>query len=217
FQAIDLISSISYSFIQIFVICVSLYLSSILQQFNRKIHSLDCKYVATSYWLKLRQDYNQVSRLVRSFDDVINGIVFVSFACNLYLVCLQVYFLLRSDITIRQGFHACPENTSSGFLNGYERIISNVYFVYSSTYYIVRTFVVSFTAAKVHTASMEIAPVLYNVPPPTYCIEVQRFIEQIHGSTIALSGLNFFYCTKEVILSMISTVITYELVLLQFN
>ncbi|XP_047534312.1 gustatory receptor for sugar taste 64f-like [Vanessa atalanta] len=152
-------------------------------------------HLPVSRWRKLREDYNRATRLVRSFDDAINSIVFTSFASNLYFVCLQLYHLLK-------------------FFNGYEL---SIYVTFSLMFVLSRSLAVSLTAAQVHSASLVAAPSLYNVPSSSYSTEVQRFLEQIHGDTVALTGLNFFYITKELVLSVVGTIVTYELVLLQFN
>ncbi|XP_045761108.1 gustatory receptor for sugar taste 64f-like [Maniola jurtina] len=172
-------------------------------------------YLPSSYWRKLRIDYNRVSRLVRCFDDSINGIVLISFASNLYFSCLKLHY------TISNGFHLqrClnypnyNEKDSTGFIPDYLLIM---FATYSLVFVLLRSLAVAIIAAKVHSASLVVAPVLYSVPSPTFCTEIQRFIEQIHGNTVALTGLNFFYVNKELILTIFGTIVTYELVLLQF-
>lgn len=52
---------------------------------------------------------------------------------------------------------------------------------------------------------------------PHWCTEVRRFSEHVVNDTIALTGMRFFYLTRKLILSVASTIITYELVLIQFN
>lgn len=52
---------------------------------------------------------------------------------------------------------------------------------------------------------------------PHWCTEVRRFSEHVVNDTIALSGMRFFYLTRKLILSVAGTIITYELVLIQFN
>jgi gustatory receptor len=39
----------------------------------------------------------------------------------------------------------------------------------------------------------------------------------VRTETIALSGMNFFYFTRKMVLGAAATVVTYELVLLQFD
>lgn len=43
---------------------------------------------------------------------------------------------------------------------------------------------------------------------------MQRFIDLVNGEFVALSGRKFFFLTRKMILAMVGTVVTYELVLL---
>lgn len=52
---------------------------------------------------------------------------------------------------------------------------------------------------------------------PNWCTEVRRFSEHVVNDTIALTGMRFFYLTRKLILSVAGTIITYELVLIQFQ
>ncbi|XP_052747520.1 gustatory receptor for sugar taste 64f-like [Bicyclus anynana] len=172
-----------------------------------------------SYWRKLREDYNNASRLVRRFDDVINCITLISFASNLLFVCLQLSYLLANGIrgTCQSRYYydnLLVSNNSSGSIYPY---IYATFSVYSVMFLILRALGLALIAARIHSESLVAVPVLYNVPSPTCGIEVQRFIQQIHGSTVALTGHNFFYVTKDLLLSVVGTIVTYELVLLQFE
>ncbi|CAK1600233.1 unnamed protein product [Parnassius mnemosyne] len=99
-------------------------------------------------------------------------------------------------------------------MGGYE---AAAYFLFSLVYLITRSVAVSLIASQVNTASTVPAPVLYDVPSPVYCIEVQRFLDQVHGNKVALSGLQFFSVTRSLLLTVAGTIVTYELVMFQFN
>jgi gustatory receptor len=90
-------------------------------------------------------------------------------------------------------------------------------------------------AASIHDASNFPLEVLKAVPYEGWCVEIQRFIDQIRSQTMAFSGYKFFYLTRQTILAvseqnflygfesdasviqMLTTIVTYELVLLQFD
>ncbi|KAJ9591297.1 hypothetical protein L9F63_002171, partial [Diploptera punctata] len=46
---------------------------------------------------------------------------------------------------------------------------------------------------------------------------VNRFLEQITTDNVALTGLNFFPVTRMVLLTLAGTIVTYEIVLVQFG
>lgn len=47
--------------------------------------------------------------------------------------------------------------------------------------------------------------------------QTQRFSEEVANDKVALSGMKFFYLTRGLVLSVAGTIVTYELVLLQFH
>ncbi|KAI8430275.1 hypothetical protein MSG28_000601 [Choristoneura fumiferana] len=153
------------------------------------------QFAPLSFWRTMREDYSRLTYLVRRVDDAIGGIIFISFANNLFFICLQLLHTLTP-------------------LRGYEQA---TYFVYSFGFLIARSLAVSLIASRVHTASREPAQALYFVPSTAYCVEVQRFLDQIHGDTIALSGLQFFNVKRGLVLTIAGTIVTYELVLMQFT
>lgn len=92
-----------------------------------------------------------------------------------------------------------------------------MYFVYSLIFIIIRTFAVAFMSARVHDESKKPMKMLLNVPSHFWTIESKRFFDEVYSNTIALSGMEFFFLTRKLILSVIGTICTYELVLMQLN
>ncbi|XP_048006563.1 gustatory receptor for sugar taste 64f-like [Leguminivora glycinivorella] len=202
-----------WNFSDLFVICTSYYLTSCLNNVNQKLLIAQGKYLPASFWRSAREEYSRVTQLVRKVDNVISGIVFISFANNLFFVCLQLFNTLENGI---KGTGACRASRLTGttLFAGYE---GPAYFIFSLVYLISRSVAVSLIASQVNSASLLPAPVLYDVPSPVYCIEVQRFIDQVHGDNVALSGLQFFSVTRELLLTVAGTIVTYELVMLQLT
>lgn len=104
-----------------------------------------------------------------------------------------------------------------------------IYFLYSFAFLLTRSLAVSLIASKVHTASRVTAEYLYDVPSSTYCNEVdemhlirmtlainvlgklyvsnhgfqvQRFLNQIYGDEVALTGLQFFNVKRGLVLTV---------------
>ncbi|GBP26097.1 Gustatory receptor for sugar taste 64f [Eumeta japonica] len=84
-------------------------------------------------------------------------------------------------------------------LGGYEY---PVYCVFSLMFLISRSVAVSLLAARVHSAAQGPAAVLYEVPSPVYSVEVQRFLDQVNGDNVALTGLQFFGVTRGLLLNI---------------
>ncbi|XP_053601819.1 gustatory receptor for sugar taste 64f isoform X2 [Plodia interpunctella] len=205
-------STFIWNFSDLFVICMSYYLTSRLQHINEKLLEAQGKYLPESFWKSTREDYCRATQLVRRVDNVISGIVFISFANNLFFICLQLFNTLEDGI---KGTGECSSRAKrTTLLGGYE---AASYFVFSLVYLISRSVAVSLIASQVNSASTVPAPVLYDVPSPVYCVEVQRFLDQVNGDTVALSGLQFFNVTRGLLLTVAGTIVTYELVMFQFN
>ncbi|XP_026323293.1 gustatory receptor for sugar taste 64f-like [Hyposmocoma kahamanoa] len=205
-----------WNFTDLFVICISYYLTSRLEQVNKKLLSAQGKYLPEAFWRTSREDYGRVTQMVRRVDDVTSGIVFISFANNLFFICLQLFNTLEDGI---KGTGECssrvPGNTHHAkLLGGYE---AATYFLFSLVFLISRSVAVSLIASRVNSASNTPATVLYDVPSPVYCVEVQRFLDHVNGDNVALSGLQFFSVTRGLLLTVAGTIITYELVMVQFN
>lgn len=92
-----------------------------------------------------------------------------------------------------------------------------IYFWYSLIFLIIRTFAVSLLAAAINDESQKPIEVLRKVPSHLWNVETKRFFSDIMCKSIALSGMNFFFLTRKLILSVAGTVITYELVKYSIN
>uniref|UniRef100_A0A2A4JH60 Gustatory receptor n=1 Tax=Heliothis virescens TaxID=7102 RepID=A0A2A4JH60_HELVI len=213
FHFSNLQCTFNWNFADVFVICMSMYLTVRLEQVNQRIIAAKDKNSPSSFWRTMREDYNRSVHLVRQVDKIIGGVVFISFASNLFFVCSQLLHTLAGGIKASQ--RCKPEiGSDRRIFYGYEH---SIYFVFSFAFLVIRSLAVSLTAAKVHAASLEPAYALYDVSSANYCLEVERFLDQIHGDTVALSGLQFFHVKRGLVLTIAGTIVTYELVLMQFT
>lgn len=46
---------------------------------------------------------------------------------------------------------------------------------------------------------------------------MKRFSEEVAEDLVGLSGMKFFYLTRQLMLSVAGTIITYEMVMIQFH
>lgn len=80
-----------------------------------------------------------------------------------------------------------------------------------------RTFAVSLFAARLNEESKKPIKVLRSIPSSSWNTEAKRLFDDVVFNAVALSGMEFFFLTRSLILKMAGTIVTYELVLLQFN
>ncbi|KAL6444635.1 hypothetical protein ACFW04_002021 [Cataglyphis niger] len=76
---------------------------------------------------------------------------------------------------------------------------------------------VSLYVASIHDESLLPAPILYSVSSSCYSNEISRFLTQVTTDNISLTGMKFFSVTRSLVLTVAGTIVTYELVLVQFN
>ncbi|XP_061723797.1 gustatory receptor for sugar taste 64a-like [Cydia pomonella] len=259
FQLINITATLTWNYSDLFIVCISYYLNSILQGIYKKVIDNKAKvcmriaydyepidiavpyrkysrkqiyplssiisysiifsqlqYLSSSFWASVREDYNHAAQLVRAVDEVVSGAVFASFTINLFFICFQLYNLLSLLVLVFSGSYLINDVSFTNFrpLGGYENVI---YLTYSMMFVLFRYLCVSLIAARVHTTSQSLAPALYDVSSTVYNVEVQRFLDQVHHDTVALSGLKFFYVTKSLVLTVAGSIFTYELVLLQYG
>lgn len=93
-------------------------------------------------------------------------------------------------------------NLSGFFFRQMPSFAHAVYFWFSLIFLIARTLAVSLYPAKIYEESKKPIHVLRSVSHDSWCVEVQRFTEEVVNGTVALSGMQFFYLTRPLILSV---------------
>ncbi|EDW19619.1 uncharacterized protein Dmoj_GI13884 [Drosophila mojavensis] len=188
-------STFIWNYMDILVMIVSIGLASKFRQLNDNLLRFKGLHMAAAYWSERRIQYRNICTLCSTMDDAISFITIISFSNNLYFICVQ---LLRS-------------------LNTMPSVAHTVYFYFSLFFLIGRTLAVSLYAASVHDESRRPLRYLRCVPKESWCPEAMRFAEEITSDMVALSGMKFFNLTRKLVLSVAGTIVTYELVLIQFH
>lgn len=147
------------------------------------------------FFLKFRKHYRTIIMLCDLVDDTICSITLVSFSNNFFYICIQ--FLEIFD----------PAPT---------RLHSFSYW-FSLSYLIIKSYFVSVYCSRVHEESRVPLDILRCVPRKSWHPELKRFMEEIKNREIGLSGMKFFYITKGLILTVASSIFTYDLVLIHFH
>lgn len=95
--------------------------------------------------------------------------------------------------------------------------INAVYFWISLFFLIARTFAMFFIASSINDESRKPLKILRSIPNDGWFNGTERFSQQVRNGCTALSGNKFFFITRGIIITIAATIVTYELVLLQFN
>ncbi|XP_025270622.1 gustatory receptor for sugar taste 64e-like isoform X2 [Camponotus floridanus] len=194
-ETINVLSTFSWNFVDLFLILISIALADQFRQLNSRLYSIRGKAMPEWWWAEARSDYNHLATLTRRVDSHISCIVLLAFATDLYFICIQLLFSF----------------------NPIRGIMRKIYYCFSFGFLLARTTAVSLYVASVHDESLLPAPILYSVSGSSYSNEVSRFLMQVTTDNISLTGMKFFSVTRSLVLTVAGTIVTYELVLVQFN
>ncbi|XP_039487027.1 gustatory receptor for sugar taste 64a [Drosophila santomea] len=187
--------TIVWNYMDLFIMMISKGLSYRFEQITARIRKLEHEEVCESVFIQIREHFVKMCELLEFVDSAMSSLILLSCVNNLYFVCYQL-------------------------LNVFNKLrwpINYVYFWYSLLYLIGRTAFVFLTAADINDESKRGLGVLRRVSSRSWCVEVERLIFQMTTQTVALSGKKFYFLTRRLLFGMAGTIVTYELVLLQFD
>ncbi|CAL8093427.1 unnamed protein product [Orchesella dallaii] len=148
-------------------------------------------------WTQIVRDHKKLCQLLELLEDFFSPFVFGSYAINMYYICMQLLDGLTSEISSRS-------------------IVHSIYAPWSFLHLIMRTFTVSICCARVNVYAHQIRYIFQECPVEYYQPEVSRLDKRVtSGPDIGFSGLGCFVVTKPFMLSILSVIFTFEIVLLQ--
>ncbi|XP_023167994.2 gustatory receptor for sugar taste 64b [Drosophila hydei] len=180
------------SFTDCFIMCIGIGLAARFHQLHRRIAAVHRKVMPAIFWTEVRHHYLALKRLVRLLDAAVAPLVLLAFGNNMSFICFQLF---------------------NSFKNIGVDLIVMLAFWYSLIFAIIRTALTIFVASSINDFERKIITALRDVPAKAWTTEVQRFSEQLGNDMTAISGNGFFYVTRQLVLSMATTIITYELMI----
>ncbi|XP_055550361.1 gustatory receptor for sugar taste 64f-like [Wyeomyia smithii] len=192
---INAISTFVWSYIDLFVVIISIGLSHTFQRINEYLMKHKREKMTEQFWAEQRQNYRNICELVQHVDDTISVITMLSISNNLFYICVSI---LNS-------------------MNSHPSVAHTLYFWLGLAFLISRTLAVTMYSAQVNDESKRPIEVLRTIPRDGWCLEAKRFTEEVVNDTVALTGMKFFNMTRKLILKVTGSIITYELVLIQFH
>ncbi|XP_075981120.1 gustatory receptor 5a for trehalose-like [Anticarsia gemmatalis] len=202
-----------WSFVDILIIIMCKYLISHFKYFNQLVTQKqnDILTQRSRSWRTLQVHYTRISCLVKIIDDSINPLVFLSFLANLLFIFKQVFFITNNLMK------------SSPVLNYIKCVKINRFTIETISYLLIscivttiRTVLIAHFASQLHAVSREPLEALHTFPSKAFDGSMKRVMSQVYHSRICLTGYRLFSITRGMILAMVATLVTYELVLFQF-
>ncbi|XP_053680160.1 gustatory receptor for sugar taste 64a-like [Anopheles nili] len=178
------------------IIMISIALASYFDRLNARIRFYAMVQVVAKekFWCEMHEDYVLVSELLEQVMVLCSPLLIVSCGTNLYLICYQLYHLVRT-----------------------EKYVIMIAFTYYSLFCVIlRTFLTLHYCSSVHEIASRPLKLCRRVPTVSWCVEIERFYDLIRKNSIAISAMGLFRLTKQTMLTMLGAIITYELVMLHF-
>ncbi|XP_030761257.1 gustatory receptor for sugar taste 64a-like [Sitophilus oryzae] len=204
-QIINWLSTLVWSFADIYLIVMSIPVSFHIRQIERKLEALIHYQIKEEYqWQNVREHFNKVCEICEYTENYITHILVISFGNKLFVV---IYQLLQFIIIYEQGKRYAEDSS----------LIQRLYFSLSFVIILSRLVIVNWFTASIDSDSEEVTKTLLSVPSDIYNEEVDRFVLCMAVSPPAFSGLKMFKVTKSLILKIATSVIVYELVVIKFQ
>lgn len=172
-------STFAWNFIDVYLIIISVLLTEKFACINRKLLDNRRNQLPT-FWSEVWCGYKTCVELVDRTNELNGGTILISFFSNLYFICVQLLGCFKSESSILDG----------------------MYLWFSLTFLICRTLTLCLYASKINDESMKPLHTLRSIHSDYFDVTMHRFNEQLMGGKVALTGLNFFYLTRKLILSV---------------
>ncbi|XP_061387474.1 gustatory receptor for sugar taste 61a [Musca vetustissima] len=187
--------TVTWNFMDFFIMAVSLGLATRFQQFADRIELMKGSYIPDALWNQIRQHHIQLCEFMEKVNEHLSAIVLISALNNMYFICNQLLNIFTK--------HRYP--------------ISIVYFWVALVFLLGHTCGVFMFASRIREASLLPLKILYLVPSGCWTEEVQRFMAQLLDETVGLTGKYFYTVTRQGFFGLMSTIVTYEFMLLQLD
>ncbi|ALC43489.1 Gr64b, partial [Drosophila busckii] len=210
FQWINETIAYPRAFTDCFIMCIGIGLAARFHQLHGRIAAVHHKLMPAVFWTEVREHYLALKRLVRVLDNAIAPLILLAFGNNMSFICFQLF---------------------NSFKNIGVDLIVMLAFWYSLIFAVLRTSLTIFVTSSMNDYELKIISLLRDVPAKAWTTEVckwlselyldalyfdfqvQRFSEQLGNDITALSGSGFFFITRQLVLAMGTTIITYELMI----
>nr|XP_008194199.2 PREDICTED: gustatory receptor for sugar taste 64e [Tribolium castaneum] len=196
-EIVNIFSTISWTFMDLFIILVSLSLSARFKQVAKYIKFLVERNVLNkNSWQRARQDYTRLTNLCKDLDEVMSSTILLSFGNNIFIILVHLYNSLQKPLEF-------------GYLD-------EIYYLYSFICLLVRISAVALHAATINTESKRPIYLLSTIPHHRYNLEIDRLLLYTKYETAALTGYKLFRITRTLILKITLAIVIYELVLVEY-
>lgn len=205
-------------FLDVFLVFISIGLCRLIARLNLQFGVPRSNRTLTdNFWMRYKERFLEFMNLVEFVDKRFGHVIILCFLSDLYLICIRILKSLQSMDTVRQAF----------------------FFWYALLFLIMRLVWVCIAASNLHEEAKRPLIILRKVPASCWSLEAQRFQDLVTHNDVCLSGIGYFKLRRTILLSVrlnlliikckhyflikssplqiSGVIVTYELVLMQFN
>ncbi|CAG9805823.1 unnamed protein product [Chironomus riparius] len=194
FQWTITLMAFGWNFVDYFIISISLGLSTRFNQLNRRLIHATSNQMSRKFWLDIRVHYTNLVDLLHFIDRKIALLILISMLQKLFLIATKVFEAIRY--------------ADRPFL------INHIYFYFYLFFMVFRTLMMLSTCSNIHIEAQKPLISIRNAPVRCWGDDIKRLSDLISFENISLTGCGFFLITRQLILTMTGTIVTFELVLL---
>uniref|UniRef100_A0A336MC40 Gustatory receptor n=1 Tax=Culicoides sonorensis TaxID=179676 RepID=A0A336MC40_CULSO len=191
---LNLAITVIWNFMDLFTGLIGIALSHRINQLNIRIKAACMRDDIENpdlFWYQVRTHFLQITDLLDYTVKEISQVLISAMGCDMYFICLQFFNLFMKR----------------------PYLINYVYFWFSTSFFILRTFSSVYCASLIHDSSQEALNYIKTVPSLEWNLDLKRFFDHIRWDKIAYSGKKFFFLTRGALLTMGGYIFTYELLL----
>ncbi|KAL9700352.1 hypothetical protein quinque_003793 [Culex quinquefasciatus] len=145
--------TLSWNYMDIFIILLSVAIASRFNQINAYLETLAAGGVLVPnepFWIRVRIHYVALCELLAKVDRTMSWLMLVSCATNLYFICLQTLNVISQK---------------------HPHVMNDLYYGYSLFFLIVRTVTMFLCAARIHEAAKKPLDIVSKIPNTGWCVE----------------------------------------------
>ncbi|XP_031349723.1 gustatory receptor for sugar taste 64f-like [Photinus pyralis] len=192
-EFLALIATYQWQFSNLLITLLS---TALAERFRQIRQTINCrKILSESQWRIIRKQYNNLIILCNFLNEVLSNIVVLSFLSNVYFLSISILQCLSSSQT---GYGA-------------------MYFYYGLLFTAFHFVLLCWYASEVYEESSASISELAIIPTKYLSHEIDRLLQQMTPRQTAISGGGFFDVKRTSILSIVSTLVTIELIFMEFN
>ncbi|KAL5291384.1 Gr64b family protein [Megaselia abdita] len=188
YEWLNLSMTYARSFIDIFIMCVSIGLTMRFNQIYMRINFVARKSMPPIFWYQVQRDFMALRKLMLLINNNITQMILISSLNNLYYICTQLFY-------------------------GFSHVDNLVYFWYSLAFIVGKALMSMMASASIALCSVKIRLAIELVSSTSWSPEAENFSKYLNDEMPCFNGCGMFFVTRKLILGMAASVVTYEIYL----